>query len=62
MEEEIERIKQHAQKMMEKVEADNLDTLKACRTKSKEQVKRTIIECDAKVSRSHVRRMPNITN
>jgi len=48
--------------MIEKVEADKRDVLIACHTESKEQVKKTIIECDAKVSRLHVRRMPNITD
>lgn len=52
----------HAQKMIEEVEADKRDTLIAYRTESKEQVKKTIVECDAKVSRLHVRRMPNITD
>lgn len=52
----------HAQKMIEKAEADKQDILVACRTESKEQVKKTIVECDAKVSKLHVRIMPNITN
>jgi len=62
IEEETEQIMKHAQKMIEQMEADKRDTLIACRTESTEQVKKTIIECDAKVSRLHVRRMPNITD
>ncbi|XP_011698345.1 PREDICTED: hyaluronan mediated motility receptor-like isoform X2 [Wasmannia auropunctata] len=50
IEEETERITRHAQKMIEKAEADKRDTLIACRTKSKEQVKKMITECDAKVN------------
>lgn len=52
----------HAQEIIEKAEADKRDILMTCRTENKEQVKKTIIECDAKVSSSHVRRMLNITN
>lgn len=62
LEEETERIMKHAQNMIEEAEADKRNTLIACRTESKEQVKKTIVECDAKVSRLHVRRMPNITH
>jgi len=50
----------HAQKIIEKTQADKQDTLVAYYTESKEQVKKTIVEFDAKVSRLHVRRMPNI--
>lgn len=52
----------YAQEMIEKAESDKRDILITCRTESKEQVKKTIVECDAKVSSSHVRRMLNITN
>lgn len=62
IEEETERIMKQAQKMIEKVEVDKQDILVACRTESKEQVIKTIVECDAKVSRLHMRRMPNITD
>jgi len=48
--------------LIEKAEADKRDVLIACHTESKEQVKKTIVECDAKVSRLHVRKMPNITD
>ncbi|XP_012063941.1 PREDICTED: hyaluronan mediated motility receptor-like [Atta cephalotes] len=50
IEEETEQIIKHAQKMIEQMEADKRDTLIACRTESTEQVKKTIIECDAKVN------------
>ncbi|XP_018362997.1 PREDICTED: hyaluronan mediated motility receptor-like isoform X2 [Trachymyrmex cornetzi] len=50
IEEETQQIMKHAQKMIEQVEADKRDTLIACCTESTEQVKKTIIECDAKVS------------
>lgn len=62
IEEETERIMKHAQEMIEKAETDKQDILITCRTESKEQIKKTIVECDAKVSSSHVRRMLNITN
>lgn len=61
IEEETERIMKHAQKMIEKAEADKQDIL-ACHTESKEQVKKTIVECDAKVSKLHMHRIPNITD
>ncbi|XP_018362996.1 PREDICTED: hyaluronan mediated motility receptor-like isoform X1 [Trachymyrmex cornetzi] len=57
IEEETQQIMKHAQKMIEQVEADKRDTLIACCTESTEQVKKTIIECDAKVSRLHVSAM-----
>ncbi|XP_077272103.1 uncharacterized protein LOC143902808 [Temnothorax americanus] len=50
IEEETERIMKNAQKIIEKAEADKQDVVVACRTESKEQVKKTIVECDAKVS------------
>ncbi|XP_018309470.1 hyaluronan mediated motility receptor isoform X2 [Mycetomoellerius zeteki] len=50
IEEETEQIMKHAQKMIEQMEADKRDTLITCRTESTEQVKKAIIECDAKVS------------
>ncbi|XP_012522875.1 hyaluronan mediated motility receptor isoform X2 [Monomorium pharaonis] len=50
LEEETERIMKHAQEMIEKAEADKRDTLIACRIENKEQVKKTIVECDAKVN------------
>ncbi|KYN40272.1 Laminin subunit alpha-3 [Trachymyrmex septentrionalis] len=50
IEEETEQIMKHAQKMIEQMEADKRDTLIACHTESTEQVKKTIIECDAKVN------------
>lgn len=62
IEEETERIMKRAQKMIEKAEVDKQDILVAYRTESKEQVKKTIDECDAKVSKLHVHRMPNITD
>lgn len=52
----------HAQNMIEKTEADKQDILVACHTESKEQVKKTIIECDAKVSRLHVCRECQTSN
>lgn len=63
IEEETQRITKHAQKMIEKAEADKQDVLIACHTESMEQVKKTIIECDAKVSRLHVRKsQTSLTN
>ncbi|KYN07338.1 Laminin-like protein epi-1, partial [Cyphomyrmex costatus] len=50
LEDETERIMKHAQKMIEQIEADKRDILIACRSESTEQVKKTIVECDAKVS------------
>ncbi|XP_025988311.1 hyaluronan mediated motility receptor isoform X1 [Solenopsis invicta] len=57
LEEETERIMKHAQKIIEEAEADKRDALIACHTEGKEQVKKTIDECDAKVSRLHVNAM-----
>ncbi|KAL6252244.1 hypothetical protein P5V15_014785 [Pogonomyrmex californicus] len=57
IEEETVRIMKQAQEMIEKAEADNRDMLIACRNESKEQVKKMIVECDAKVSRLHVNTM-----
>lgn len=50
----------HAQKMIEKTQADKQDTLVAYYTESKKQVKKTIVEFDAKVSRLHVCKMLNV--
>lgn len=62
IEEETEQIMKHAQKMIEQMEADKRDTLITCRTESTEQVKKAIIECDAKVSRLHVECQTSLTN
>ncbi|XP_070526212.1 restin homolog isoform X3 [Cardiocondyla obscurior] len=57
IEEETEQIMKHAQKLIDKAETDKQGALIAYRTESTEQVKKTIIECDAKVSRLHVNAM-----
>lgn len=62
VEEETKRVTEHAQKMIENAEAVTKETLAACRAESEERVKRTIVECDTKVSGSHVRKLPNITD
>lgn len=62
LEEEIKRVTESAQKRIENAEAVTRETLAACRAESEERVKKVIIECDAKVSESHVRKMPNITD
>lgn len=62
LEEETKRVTEHAQRMIENAEAVTRETLAACRAESEERVKRTIVECDAKVSGSHVRKIPNITD
>lgn len=58
LEEEIKRVTESAQKRIENAEAVTRETLAACRVESEERVKKVIIECDAKVSESHVRKMP----
>ncbi|KAL0104068.1 hypothetical protein PUN28_017039 [Cardiocondyla obscurior] len=50
IEEETEQIMKHAQKLIDKAETDKQGALIAYRTESTEQVKKTIIECDAKVN------------
>lgn len=60
--EETQRVTEHAQKMIENAEAITKETLAACRVESEERVKRVIVECDAKVRGSHVRKIPNITD
>lgn len=62
IEEEIKKTTEHAQKMIENAEAVTKETLAACRYESEERVKRIIVECDAKVSESHVRKTANITD
>lgn len=62
IEEEIKKTTEHAQKMIENAEAVTKETLAACRYESEERVKRIIVECDAKVSESHVRKTTNITD
>lgn len=62
IEEEKRRMTEHTQKMIENAEAVTRETLAACRAETEERVKRTIVECDAKVSGSHVRKIPNITD
>lgn len=52
----------HAEKIIKNSESDKRNALAACRAESEEQMKKVIAECDAKVSGSHVRRMPNITD
>lgn len=62
IEEEKKRMIEHTEKMIESAEAVAKETLAACRAESETRVKRVIVECDAKVSGSHVRKMPNITD
>lgn len=62
IEEETKRMTKHTQKMIDNAEAVTRETLAACRTESEERVKKVIMECDTKVSKSHVRKMPNITD
>lgn len=62
IEEETKRIMKHAEKIIKNSESDKRNALAACRAESEEQMKNVIAECDAKVSGSHVRKMPNITD
>lgn len=62
IEEETKRVTDHAHKMIENAEAVTRETLTACRIESEERVKKVIAECDAKVSGSHVRKIPNIAH
>ncbi|XP_011341570.2 hyaluronan mediated motility receptor isoform X1 [Ooceraea biroi] len=57
IEEETQKATEHAQKMIENAESVTRETLAACRYESEERVKRIIVECDAKVSGSHVNAM-----
>ncbi|KAH0956184.1 hypothetical protein HN011_002950 [Eciton burchellii] len=57
IEEETKKTAEHTQKMIENAEAVTRETLAACRYESEERVKRIIVECDAKVSGSHVNAM-----
>jgi F0F1-type ATP synthase membrane subunit b/b' len=62
IEEETKKTAEHTQKMIENAEAVTRETLAACRYESEERVKRIIVECDAKVSGSHVRKTANIAD
>lgn len=62
IEKEKKRAMEDARKMIENAEAVTRETLEACRVESEKRVKKVIVECDAKVSGSHVRKMPNITD
>lgn len=62
LEEEVERVKESARKRIEDAEVAARETLAACHDESEDWVKIAIVECDAKVSGSHVRKMPNITD
>lgn len=62
IEEETKRVIKHAEEIIKNAESDKRNALIACRAESKEQVKKVIVECDAKVSGSHVRKIPNITD
>jgi len=62
IEEETKRIMKHAEEIIKNAESDKRNALIACRTESKEQVKKVIVECDAKVSGLHVRKISNITD
>lgn len=62
IEEETKRIMKHAEEIIKNVESDKKNSLTACRAENKEQIKKVIVECDAKVSGPHVRKVPNITD
>ncbi|KAL6448407.1 hypothetical protein ACFW04_000378 [Cataglyphis niger] len=57
IEEETKRIMKHAEEIIKNAESDKKNSLTACRAENTEQIKKVIVECDAKVSGSHINAM-----
>ncbi|XP_070153196.1 putative leucine-rich repeat-containing protein DDB_G0290503 isoform X1 [Polyergus mexicanus] len=57
IEEETIRIMKHAEEIIKNAESDKRNALAACRAENKEQIKKVIVECDAKVSGPHINAM-----
>lgn len=58
----IEEETKLVQQMIDNADVVVRETLAACRAESDERIKKVMVECDTKVSESHVRKMPNITD